>query len=103
MDEYNKFITNFIIEAKRILSNKGNLFIYNQQPMAGLIFPNLYNNLYYVDEIIWYYKNGGGNSKNKCKNSHQLLYWFSKSKEYINNFDLVRQPYSGTRSKYKKI
>lgn len=100
LDEYKKFIEDFIFECKRILSKSGNIFIYNQQPMASYMFQIMYENLNYVDEIIWYYKNGGGNTKKKCKNTHQLLYWFSKTNDYIRNLDEIRQPYSGTRALY---
>ena len=88
-------------EAKRVLKDNGSIFIYNQQPMASLMFNIFYKELNYVDEIIWYYKNGGGNPKNKCKNVHQLLYWFSKGNYYKCNIDEIRQPYSGTRALYK--
>lgn len=88
-------------EYKRILSPEGSVFMYNQQPMASYMFQILHENLNYVDEIIWYYKNGGGNAKKKPKNAHQLLYWFSKTDSYIKNFDDVRQSYSGTREIYK--
>lgn len=101
LDEYKDFIAKCTTEFKRILSPQGNLFIYNQQPMASIMFTILYENLEYVDEIIWYYKNGGGNPKKKPKNAHQLLYWFSKTDKYIKNLDSIRQEYSGTRAIYK--
>lgn len=101
LHKYLEEIKKWVVEFKRILTNKGNLFIYNQQPMASYMFQILYENLHFVDEIIWFYKNGGGNAKKKCKNAHQLLYWFSKSEDYIRNFDEIRQPYSGTRAIYK--
>lgn len=89
-------------ECKRILKDDGSLFIYNQQPMASIMFTIFNEEFNYVDEIIWHYKNGGGNPKNKCKNAHQLLYWFSKNIEYKSNVDAIRQPYSGTRAIYKE-
>lgn len=101
LESYIKFIRLSIKEYKRILSPKGSVFMYNQQPMASFMFQELYAELLFVDEIVWHYKNGGGNAKNKPKNAHQLLYWFSKTSEYIKNFDDVRQPYSGTREKYQ--
>ncbi|MCY7439404.1 DNA-methyltransferase [Bacillus altitudinis] len=101
LEDYLKFIAKSVEEYKRILSPKGSVFIYNQQPMASYMFQLLYEKLNFVDEIIWYYKNGGGNAKKKPKNAHQLLYWFSKTEEYIKNFDEVRQSYSGTREIYK--
>lgn len=101
--EYVRLMINCTKEFKRILSDRGNLFIYNQQPMASYMFCILNNHLNYVDEIIWYYKNGGsGKLTKRCKNAHQLLYWFSKNEnDYIINLANVRQPYSGTRVKYK--
>lgn len=69
--------------------------------MASLMFMILIEDFNFVDEIIWYYKNGGGNPKRKCKNTHQLLYWFSKTNNYTCNIDDIRQPYSGTRAIYK--
>lgn len=101
LEEYLRLLDGWIVQFNRLLTDRGNLFIYNQQPMASYMFQILYENMNYVDEIIWYYKNGGGNTKNKCKNVHQLLYWFSKNNDYIKNLDDIRQPYSGTRQKYK--
>lgn len=101
LDEYIKLLKNLAVESKRILKDNGSIFIYNQQPMASIMFTIFFEELNYVDEIIWYYKNGGGNPKNKCKNAHQLLYWFSKNSSYKANVDSIRQPYSGTRAKYK--
>lgn len=98
---YLDLLKNLAIESKRVLKEDGSIFIYNQQPMASLMFNIFYEQLNYVDEIIWYYKNGGGNPKNRCKNAHQLLYWFSKNKDYKVNIDTIRKPYSGTRAKYK--
>lgn len=102
INEYIEMLTDLAKETNRILKEDGSIFIYNQQPMASLMFNIFYNELNYVDEIIWYYKNGGGNPKNKCKNVHQLLYWFSKNTQYKSNIDSIRQPYSGTRAIYKK-
>ena len=99
--EYHELLSVLAKESKRVLKEDGSIFIYNQQPMASLMFNIFFNELNYVDEIIWYYKNGGGNPKNKCKNAHQLLYWFSKSTNYKVNIDAIRQPYSGTRAIYK--
>ena len=101
-EDYIELLKNLAKEAKRILKRDGSMFIYNQQPMASIMFNIFFNELNYVDEIIWYYKNGGGNPKNKCKNAHQLLYWFSKNNEYKANMDSIRQPYSGTRAIYKR-
>lgn len=83
INEYIEMLTDLAKETNRILKEDGSIFIYNQQPMASLMFNIFYNELNYVDEIIWYYKNGGGNPKNKCKNAHQLLYWFSKNIELL--------------------
>ena len=99
--EYHELLNVLAKESKRVLKKDGSIFIYNQQPMASLMFNIFFNELNYVDEIIWYYKNGGGNPRNKCKNAHQLLYWFSKNTDYKVNIDAIRQPYSGTRAIYK--
>lgn len=99
-DDYINMLKSLATESKRVLKDDGSIFIYNQQPMASIMFNIFYNELNYVDEIIWHYKNGGGNPKNKCKNAHQLLYWFSKNKNYKCNIDGIRQPYSGTRAIY---
>lgn len=101
IDKYKELLKNLALESKRVLKDNGSIFIYNQQPMASLMFNIFHNELNFVDEIIWYYKNGGGNPKNKCKNAHQLLYWFSKTNKYKSNIDSIRQPYSGTRAIYK--
>lgn len=102
LTDYIQFMTDFVLESKRILKPNGSLVAYNQQPMASFMFTVFYSHLQFVDEIIWYYKNGGGGkAKLRCKNTHQLVYWFSKTAIYTCNIDTIRQPYSGTRAKYK--
>ncbi|MGG3986971.1 DNA-methyltransferase [Bacillus smithii] len=100
LNEYIDFISKCAVEFKRILKKDGSLFIYNQQPYASFMFIEVYKHFKFIDEIIWYYKNGGSNG-NRLKNAHQLLYWFSVSESYKKNLDDVRQPYSGTRAIYK--
>lgn len=100
LEDYVKFMRDCIAEFKRVLSDRGTLFMYNQQPFASYMVVELAEQLSYVDEIIWYYKNGGSGGK-KLKNAHQLLYWFSKTNEYTKNIEEIRQPYSGTRAIYK--
>lgn len=99
-EDYITFMSDCMTQFKRVLKGSGSLFLYNQQPYASFMFIEAYKMFNFVDEIIWYYKNGGSGGK-KLKNAHQLLYWFNKGENYTRNLDDIRQPYSGTRAIYK--
>ena len=53
-DRYIELLAELAKESKRILKDDGSIFIYNQQPMASLMFNIFYKELIYIDEIVWY-------------------------------------------------
>lgn len=55
-DRYIELLAELAKESKRILKDDGSIFIYNQQPVASLMFNIFYKELIYIDEIVWYYK-----------------------------------------------
>jgi len=47
-----------------------------------------------VNEIIWYFNQGGGRSKNNFKNRHNHILIYSKKKKYIFNEKDLRLPFT---------
>ena len=49
-DDYIDMLKTLAIKSKRILKDDGSIFIYNQQPMASIMFNLFYNELNYVGQ-----------------------------------------------------
>jgi len=91
-------------EIKRIGKDMCQYFIFGMQPTFSQMSNKLQKYLYFKDEIIWMYRDGGaGNTKGTgLKNIHQNIAWFSyKKDEFIFNVDVLRIPYQpNERNKY---
>ena len=91
-------------ELKRIGKSKTQYFIFGMQPTFSAMIVALQEYLYFKDEIIWFYRDGGaGNVKGTgLKNVHQNIAWFSNKKDDFKfNIDSIRIPYQpNERNKY---
>ncbi len=55
----------------------------------------------FVNEIIWYYQNGGGRSKTTLSKQHQTILFYKKGENYTYNTEAMKVPYKET-SMYSK-
>jgi len=70
-------------EFKRISKPLTQFFIFGMQPTFSTMIVALQKYLYFKDEVIWLYRDGGaGNTKGTgLKNIHQNIAWFSYKKD----------------------
>lgn len=100
--QWKDWTRDWLKEAFRVLSEKGNIFVYGIHHHQCWVQCIMYELGYiYRRQIIWHYENGfagyGNNSLNAC---YEPLLWFSKSNQYI--YHQIREPYkSQERLKYK--
>ena len=100
--EWKSWTKEWLTEALRVLSDRGNIFVYgihHHQCWVQCIMYEL--GFVYRRQIIWHYENGfagyGERSLNAC---YESLLWFSKTDQYI--YHTIREPYkSQDRLKYK--
>lgn len=96
IEEYINYLEERIIEIKRILKKTGNLFVHCDRTASHYIRVML-DKVFGIDnfrsEIIWSYRRWS-NSKKGLLDSHQNIYYYSKSSEY--KFNKIYSDYSVT-------
>lgn len=114
-DEHSDYITwatQWLIEARRVLSETGNFVIfgglqYQGEAGSGDLLSiiaevrrrQLFN---LVNLIIWNYPNGMG-AHRFFANRHEEIVWFTKTPKYYFDLDVVREPFDeATKLLYKK-
>lgn len=86
-----------LIEMKRVLKEGGSIYLQMDMKInhwLRILMDNIFEYNNFIDEIIWYYDNGGGRSGKWFNNKHDILLVYSKTSDYIYNKILV--PYKET-------
>ena len=96
IDEYINYIKIRLIEMKRILKNTGSIFLHCDKTASHylrVLLDNIFGINNFQSEIIWSYKRWS-NSKKGLLNSHQNIYFYSKSARF--KFNTIYTDYSAT-------
>lgn len=94
LDEYLSMIKGVLIELKRILKNNGSLFLHCDRYASHhlrKILDDVFGAENFQSEIIWSYKRWS-NSKKGLLNSHQNIYFYSKTPNF--KFNQIYTEYS---------
>lgn len=94
--EYVEFISDVLKECKRVLKNTGSIFLHCDKIASHYLrvaLDNIFGFKNFQSEIIWAYKRWS-NSKKGLLNSHQTIYFYSKSSEF--KFNTLFTDYSPT-------
>ncbi len=94
--EYIDFIKNILIECKRVLKKTGNIFVHCDKTASHYIrvaLDEVFSTTNFKSEIIWSYKRWS-NAKKGLLNSHQNIYFYSKTKDF--KFNTLYTDYSPT-------
>ena len=96
-----------LLEMRRILKPTGSIYLHCD-PTASHYLKELMDAIFgkenFRNEIIWYYKNASRGKRQFAK-SHDILFWYSKSKKYLFNRDDVLMEYESgmTAWRYEKM
>ena len=96
IDEYINYLKVRLIEMKRILKNTGSIFLHCDKTASHylrVLLDNIFGMDNFQSEIIWAYKRWS-NSKKGLLNSHQNIYFYSKSTKF--KFNTIYTDYSAT-------
>ena len=96
IDEYIDYIKVRLIEMKRILKDTGSVFLHCDKTASHylrVLLDNVFGMNNFQSEIIWSYKRWS-NSKKGLLNSHQNIYFYSKSTKF--KFNTIYTDYSAT-------
>ena len=91
--EWKEWTRAWLAEALRLLSMRGNIFVYgihHHQCWCKCMMYEL--GFSYRRQIIWHYENGfGGYSRRSLNAYYEFILWFSRTERYI--YHPVREPY----------
>ena len=77
-----------LLEMRRVLKSTGSIYLHCD-PTAShylkLIMDAIFGRRNFVNEIVWCYKPGGASPKKYFSRKHDLIFWYSKSKNYLYN------------------
>src|SRR5699024_10751501 len=96
LDDYLHFIKIRLLEMKRVLKETGSIFLHCDKYASHhlrILLDEVFGERNFQSEIIWHYKRWS-NSKKGLLNSHQNIYFYSKSKKF--KFNPQYQAYSST-------
>ena len=101
--EFVEFLRKRLILAREILADDGSIYVHLDQKMSHYIkvlMDEIFGKNQFRNEIIWFYKNAS-RGKNKFANSHDLIFWFSKSENYIFNRNSVLQDFDSGMTEWR--
>lgn len=93
-EKYAQFISQRILEMKRVLKNTGSIFVHcdkNATHIIRALLDDVFGHNQFRSEIIWTYKRWS-NSKKSLLPAHQTIYFYTKSDQY--KFKTVYNGYS---------
>ncbi|MEQ8910365.1 MAG: site-specific DNA-methyltransferase [Vicingaceae bacterium] len=96
IEDYLLMIESCLLECKRILKQTGSIFLHCDKAASHYLrvsLDKIFGDKNFQSEIIWSYKRWS-NSKKGLLNSHQTIYFYSKSKEF--KFNPVFKDYAAT-------
>lgn len=96
IDDYLKFIKDCLLQCRRILKDTGSIFLHCDKSASHYIrvlLDEVFGMNNFQSEIIWSYKRWS-NSKKGLLNSHQTIYFYSKSSNF--KFNNIYTEYSPT-------
>ena len=95
MMAYLTYMAQRIIEMHRVLKDTGSLYLHCD-PTAShylkILLDEIFDKNNFRNEIVWCYR-GGGSSKKDFGRRHDVLFRYSKSKNYVFDANAVRIPY----------
>ena len=96
IDEYLSLIQNVLIQSKRVLKNTGSVFLHCDKTASHnirIVLDKVFGSENFQSEIVWSYKRWS-NAKKGLLNSHQIIFFYSKTKDF--KFNTIYTDYSAT-------
>lgn len=96
IEDYLTLIENALIQTKRILKYSGSVFLHCDRTASHnirIVLDKVFGRENFQSEIIWAYKRWS-NTKKGLLNSHQVIFFYSKTSEF--KFNTVYTEYSAT-------
>jgi site-specific DNA-methyltransferase (adenine-specific) len=96
LEEYLALIESALIESRRVLKNTGSVFLHCDKTASHyirVVLDKVFGKENFQSEIVWSYKRWS-NSKKGLLNSHQIIFFYSKTQDF--KFNTIYTNYSAT-------
>jgi site-specific DNA-methyltransferase (adenine-specific) len=96
LEEYLTLIEKTLIQCRRVLKNTGSVFLHCDKTASHYIrtvLDKVFGKENFQSEIVWSYKRWS-NSKKGLLNSHQIIFFYSKTPDY--KFNTIYTDYAAT-------
>jgi site-specific DNA-methyltransferase (adenine-specific) len=96
LEEYLCLIEKTLVQSKRVLKNTGSVFLHCDKTASHnirIILDKVFGKENFQSEIVWSYKRWS-NSKKGLLNSHQIIFFYSKTENF--KFNTLYTDYSAT-------
>ena len=97
LDEYLKFMEARVVEMRRVLKDTGSLYLHCD-PTASHYLKVMLDGVFGIgnfrNEIVWCYTGPGSPKMRQFNRKHDILFWYSKGKQWAFNKDDIRLPYA---------
>src|SRR3989304_4714510 len=96
LQEYLAFMQDVLTQCRRALKDTGSIFLHCDKSASHhlrILLDKVFGEVNFQSEIVWSYKRWS-NSKKGLLNSHQTIYFYSKSPEF--KFNKIFESYSPT-------
>lgn len=106
--QFLEFLRKRLILIHELLSDNGSLFLHCDWRMNShirLICEEIFQKEKFHNELIWTYSRMASKGQMKFNNTHQTIYWFRKTSQFVFNVNSVRTEYaegSKNRAGYAK-
>lgn len=96
-DDFLKFSFNWMELLIPKIKQTGSLYVFNTPFNAAHFLPFLVSqNMIFQNWIVWDKRDGFSANKRKYVNGQETILFFTKSNEYVFNYDDIRLPYQST-------
>ena len=96
INDYKTYIQERLVECHRVLKDSGSIFLHCDRSASHYLriaLDDIFNTKNFQSEIIWVYKRWS-NTKKGLLNTHQTIYFYSKTKDF--KFNVTYEDYSPT-------
>jgi len=102
-DAYLQFMYERLMLLKELLSETGSIYVHLDWHIGHyvkLLMDEVFGQENFRNEIVWHY-DYGARPKNSFGTKHDVIFWYSKSDDWIFNIDDVLVPYESGMTKWR--
>lgn len=87
-EKYLNWMYENLYSIKSIMSEKASIFVHLDWHIGHyvkILLDEIFGENNFINEIVWYYENGGGRARDWYSQKHDTIFWYSLSDEHIFN------------------